>query len=97
VFGPKVDVRADVYAAGILLFEVLTGRTPFTGDDLPDLFRAHAVAAPPALGAVCPGRAFAPALEELVQRALAKRPDDRFADARAMRTALSRVPKPAVS
>lgn len=97
IFGPKVDARADVYAAGILLFELLTGRTPFPYDDLTDLFRAHAAEPPPSLAAVAPTRRFAPALETLLARALAKRPDDRFADARAMRTALARVPPPAVS
>jgi serine/threonine-protein kinase len=98
VFGPKVDARADVYAAGIVLFEVLTGRTPFAGEtELTDLFRAHAATPPPTLAETRGDRRFAPALEAVVKKALEKRPDDRFADARAMRTALSRVPKPAVS
>ncbi len=97
IFGPKVDIRAVVFAAGIVLCEVVTGKTPFDETELTALFRAHAVGAPPPLAVRCPDRTFAPALEALYQKALAKKPDDRFADARAMRTALSRVPKPAVS
>lgn len=93
IFGPSVDVRTDVYAAGVVAFELLTGRVPFTGEDLPDLFRAHAIEKPPTLAAACPTRRFAPELEALVARALEKRPADRFADARAMRTALARLPK----
>lgn len=99
VFGRHVDGRADVYAAGILLFELLTGRVPFVCDELTELFRAHAAQKPPSLGEVRPDLHFVPELEALVQKALSKQPDDRYADARAMRTALSRLPKdrPAVS
>lgn len=96
IFGPKVDARADVYAAGVLLFELLTGRTPFPYTELTDLFRAHAVEKPPTLASCAVGRSFPPALEALVHKALEKKPEDRFADARAMRTALSRVPKSAL-
>jgi serine/threonine protein kinase len=93
IFGPSVDARADVYAAGVVLFEVLTGRVPFTGEDLPDLFRAHAMEKPPTLSAACPARRFAPELEAVVARALEKRPENRYAEARAMRTAMARLPK----
>lgn len=99
VFGRHVDARADVYAAGVLLFEVLTGRVPFVCDELTELFRAHAVQVPPTLGQARPDRRFVPELEAVVGRALSKAPDDRYADARAMRTALARLPKdrPAVT
>ena len=99
VFGRHVDGRADVYAAGMLLFELLTGRVPFVCDELTELFRAHAVQVPPSLGEVRPDLQFVPELDALIRKALSKQPDDRYADARAMRTALSRLPKdrPAVS
>jgi serine/threonine-protein kinase len=93
IFGRPVDVRADVYAAGVLLFEVMTGRVPFVRDDVTSLFQAHAAERPPTLAATRPARSFPAELEAVVARALEKRPEDRFADARAMRTALSRVPR----
>jgi serine/threonine-protein kinase len=93
VFGRHVDARADVYAAGVLLFELLTGRVPFVCDELTELFRAHAVQTPPSLAEARPDRSFVPELEALVQKALSKQQGDRFSDARAMRTALDRLPK----
>jgi len=85
--GQPVDGRADQYAAGVILFQTLTGRVPFLGDDIATVLRMHAIDPPPALAAVT-GRAFAPALEAVVARALAKRPDDRFPDMRTMALAL---------
>lgn len=99
IFGGRVDGRADVYAAGVVLFELLTGQVPFVCDELTELFRAHAVQAPPSLGSVRADRRYDPELEAVVQKALSKRAEDRYPDARAMRTALARLPKdrPAVA
>ena len=85
--GRPVDGRVDQYAAGVILFQALTGRVPFMADDIASMLRLHAVEPPPALAAVT-GWAFAPALEAVVARALAKRADDRFPDMRAMALAL---------
>jgi serine/threonine protein kinase len=94
IFGPTVDARSDVYGAGVVLFEMLTGSWPFVAEELTDMFRAHAVEPPPALAAMRPELEAHPALEAVVQRALAKAPADRFADAREMRFALAKVPRP---
>jgi serine/threonine protein kinase len=87
--GRPVDGRADLYALGTSIYEMLTGRTPFRSPDPLTLVRMQAQAPPPTLAASALGRPWCtPELERLVARALAKRPDDRFADAAEMTAAL---------
>jgi eukaryotic-like serine/threonine-protein kinase len=95
IFGDTVDARTDVYAAGVVLYELLTGSWPFVGEEIGDLFRAHAQAPVPALSVMRPELEARAELDAVIQRAMAKRREDRFADAREMRAALTRVPKPA--
>jgi serine/threonine protein kinase len=89
VVGDAVDGRADLYAIGLILYELLTGRRPFMGGTDFDVMRAH-VEAP-----VTPPRQLRPeipeALAAIVLRALAKRPAERYDSATAMAKALRRV------
>jgi len=94
-FGGRVDARSDVYAAGILLFELLATRPPFHGETNSALIRAHALTPPPSITDVRPGLVLQPALDQVLSSALAKRPDDRFDDAAALLRALQAVPEPA--
>ncbi len=85
--GDAVDHRADIYAAGAILYELLAGRPPFEGS-MSSLVLADVLTRSPE-----PLSRFAPGLpvgvEELVHRALAKDPEDRPHSARSLRAALS--------
>jgi serine/threonine-protein kinase len=94
--GEAADARADVYGAGVMLFELLTNRRPFQAASRADLLRAHLVTSPPRPEALRPGLALAPELSALLDRALAKDPGARFPDAGALLAALDAVPAPPV-
>jgi Protein kinase domain len=84
-----VDVRTDLYALGVVLFEALTGKRPFDAKSDFELMRAHVstrAPAPSSLRADLP-----PAFDDIVRIALAKDPRDRFATTNAMATALHHV------
>lgn len=82
----EVDARTDVYAAGAMLFELLTGRLPFEADSDFALMQAHLDAPVPAASAFAP--AVPEALDGVIRRAMAKDSDDRFPSAEALREAL---------
>ena len=87
--GRLVDGRADVYAVGIMLYEMLAGRVPFKDPDPVVVMRQQVKLEPPSLREVTSDAAWCtPELVALVDGALIKEPDHRFASARAMIEAL---------
>ncbi|MGQ0505577.1 MAG: nSTAND1 domain-containing NTPase [Myxococcaceae bacterium] len=71
-----VDARADVYALGVLSYQCLTGKLPFPGATVKDVAREHATRPVPPLPPELPA-----ALSSVLQRAMAKKPEDRIASA----------------
>lgn len=80
---------SDQYALGIVVYEWLTGRRPFHGDTWSELAGQHLFAPPPPLREQLPE--LAPEVEQVVLRALAKRPDERFASVSAFAEALAQA------
>lgn len=85
--GHPATARSDLYALGVVAYESVTGAPPFSGDDVVSVAIAHQRQPVPALAEQAP--ATPPAVAAVVERALAKDPAERFADAAEMRTALA--------
>jgi serine/threonine-protein kinase len=77
--GGQVDARADIYAAGVVLFEMVTGQKPFAAEDTLDLMAMHRGAPVPRIANLAPdGTVIPPGLQEIIDKALAKDPNDRY-------------------
>ncbi|HCF62110.1 MAG TPA: hypothetical protein DFS52_29475, partial [Myxococcales bacterium] len=91
VRGEQLDGRSDLYSVGAMLFELLTGRALF-GDATPLVVAScHLTEPPPSPSEVAPDRAVSPLLEEVLKKALAKKPEERFGSADEMRAALAQT------
>jgi serine/threonine-protein kinase len=92
--GRTIDARVDVYAAGCVVFEMLTGQPPYLGESNGEILRQHMIGPIPKLSDLRRDVVVLPALQEFLEKALAKSPDDRFADAGQMLAALNELPRP---
>jgi len=90
LLGQPHDVRTDLYAIGVLLYEMIAGVRPFAGRSPEETMRLALHRPPRPLRAI--RRNISPALDKLIRRALAKDPSRRFADAEEMLLALSDIP-----
>ena len=87
--GREVGPPADLYGVGVVLYELLTGRDPFQHvSGVVPLLKAHVVEDAPAPSTVAPQR-IEPLLDDVVMRALAKHPKDRYASAAELSAALT--------
>jgi serine/threonine protein kinase len=85
--GRRVDHRADVYSVGAILYEAVTGKRPFDGEEPMATLAAVLTEDPPRPSVVVPG--LSPGLELVIQKAMAKQPRDRYSTMRELDDALA--------
>jgi eukaryotic-like serine/threonine-protein kinase len=91
--GKHADLRCDIYAVGIILFELFTGSVPFTGETFLGVLTKHLNEMPPAMRSVYPDLQLSPELEGIVARALAKDPLQRYQTMNELAAALASTPE----
>ncbi|HKY39802.1 MAG TPA: protein kinase [Polyangiaceae bacterium] len=82
---------SDVYGFGVLIYELISGRPPYTGKTAADVALGHLIESPEALSFVAPGNGASPALETLVRTLLEKNPEQRPRDGAELLEGLRRV------
>jgi hypothetical protein len=90
ILNSPLDHRADVYSFGVLLFKLLTGRVPFTGEAI-QVTMQHCMVTPPAPSTVAPDAAIPPSLDAIVLKAMAKQAGERHDSMAALEQALLAV------
>jgi serine/threonine protein kinase len=88
-FGEPVDHRTDIYALGVILYETLTGRTPLAAENIGNFAEELRYLDPTPPSKVAPGAGIPADVDYLVLRALAKKPEERFASMRELGVALA--------
>lgn len=74
--GENMDGRTDLYALGILMYELIVGQLPFTPRNIPEALKMHSSDAPPQPSSIREG--LAPELEKIILKSIAKHPGDRY-------------------
>ncbi|HEY9792588.1 MAG TPA: serine/threonine-protein kinase [Candidatus Obscuribacterales bacterium] len=77
----RVDHRSDIYSLGIVLYETITGKVPFSGQDIYGVMTSHVKDPVPSLRVIRPDLTFPNYLEGVIQKVLAKNPNDRYQSA----------------
>jgi serine/threonine-protein kinase len=91
--GKNADFRVDVYALGVILYEMFTGAVPFTGETFLQVLSAHLNNTAPPMSAVCPDLRASPELQAAIMKALAKDPNDRHTSMVEFSAAILRSPE----
>jgi serine/threonine-protein kinase len=86
--GAKPDYRVDIYALGVIMYELLTGRVPFTADTFMGILTKHMFEVPDAPSVVAPQAQIPEDVESIILKAMQKDREYRFQDMAAMATAI---------
>ena len=79
--GKSLTPASDVYSLAVILYEVLTGKLPFDAKSAMDYIQLHVTGKPIPLSQRVPGKTFPPLLDQIMERALAKRSEERYPSA----------------
>jgi serine/threonine-protein kinase len=91
LMGAQLDGRSDLYAVGILAYEILTGGLPFDVKTPGEMITAHLKLMPPPPSMRSPGRGISPLLDHLILRLMAKKREERYRDTNELRGDLMRL------
>jgi serine/threonine protein kinase len=89
--GDRVDARTDIYALGIILYEMIAGKVPFDRPNSVNILMAHVNEEAPPLRQMNPNTQVSAAFEEVIARCMAKSPDQRFRSMDEVLAALKRI------
>ena len=89
--GKTLTASSDIYSLAVILYEVLTGKLPFEAKNPMEYIQLHVTAKPKPINERVPGKTFPPLLWMVLERALAKKPEERFASAAEFAAALQAV------
>jgi|SoiMethySBSTD1v2_1073268.scaffolds.fasta_scaffold00540_3 eukaryotic-like serine/threonine-protein kinase len=91
--GRNSDLRVDVYALGVIMYEMFTGAVPFTGDTFVGVLTRQLNDPPPHMVTVCPDLRISPELQAVIMTALAKQPEQRHQSMTAFSQAILDTPE----